>query len=152
MPLLKSELKRFLAKPRIAHIATASPHGKPRVNPIWYAYDKGCFYLTTRMGRVKGQHILKNPHVALSIANETPPYVAVCAFGIAEIVKEGRDEWLMKIASRYGEKEAKKWFPRAINQSDRVVLMIKPTRILSWHYGRGDSARQDRGESMSTKT
>jgi PPOX class probable F420-dependent enzyme len=136
----------------MAHVATASPHGKPRVNPVWYAYENGHFYFTTRMGRVKGQHILKNPNVAISIANETPPYIAVCAFGAAEVIQEGRDEWMMKIASRYGKDEAKKWFPRAANQSDRVVIVINPSRILSWHYGRGDSARQDRGGSMATKT
>ena len=152
MPFSKYELKRFLAEPRMAHIATSSTSGKPRVNPIWYAYEDGYFYFTTRTGRVKGQHIRKNPHVALSIATETNPYKAVCVFGTAEVLKEGRDEWLMKIASRYGKKEAKKWFPEVVTQPDRVVIVIKPTRILTWHYGRGDSKRQDKGETMSTAT
>jgi len=150
MPFSKSELKRFLAQPRMAHLATVSTSGKPRVNPIWYAYENGRFYFTTRMGRTKGKHITKNPHVALSIANETYPYKAVCVFGTAEVLREGRDEWLMKIASRYGKKEAKKWFPEVITQPDRVVIVIQPTGILSWHYGRGDDKRQNNGESMST--
>ncbi|HXY82466.1 MAG TPA: TIGR03618 family F420-dependent PPOX class oxidoreductase [Candidatus Saccharimonadales bacterium] len=152
MPLSKSELKRFLAEPRIAHIATTSVHGKPRVNPIWYAYEDGCFYFTTRMGRIKGRHINKNPNVALSIATEKHPYKAVCVFGTAHVLNEGRDHWLMKIASRYGKKEAKKWFPEVIAQPDRVVILVKPTRILSWHYGRGDDKRQNKGESMTTVT
>ena len=102
------------------------------------------------MGRTKGKHIAKNPHVALSVANETVPYKAVCVFGPAEVLQENRDKWLMKIASRYGKREAKKWFSEVIIQPDRVVLVIKPNRILSWHYGRGDDKRQNSGESMTT--
>jgi hypothetical protein len=88
--------------------------------------------------------------MALSIATEEQPYQAVCAFGRSEIVKENRDEWLKKIAFRYGEEEGKAWFEEVIKQADRVVLALRPERILSWHYGRDDSTRQDEGESMAT--
>ena len=120
----------------MAHLATASTKGKPRVNPIWYAYQDGVFYFTTRLGRLKGQQIKHNPAVALSIANDVHPYVAVCAFGSAEVLKENRDEWLKRISFRYGEKEGKEWLAEAVKQFDRVVIMLKPDRVLSWDYGR----------------
>jgi general stress protein 26 len=117
---------------------------------MWFKYERGVFYFTTRLHRLKGKHQERNPFMALSIGTEEQPYVAVCAFGRSEIVKENRDGWLKKIAFRYGEKEGKEWFEDVRKQPDRVVLALKPERILSWHYGRDDGTRQDEGESMAT--
>jgi PPOX class probable F420-dependent enzyme len=152
LPLSKSELNAFLNEPRLAHLATSSKSGMPRVSPIWYLYEDGSFYFTTRLGRVKGTHIQSNPRAAISIATEDQPYRAVCAFGMAEIVKDNRDKWLERISFRYGEAEGRRWLAKATKQPDRVVMVLKPERVLSWHYGQGDSARQDSGESMVTGT
>jgi PPOX class probable F420-dependent enzyme len=152
MPLSKSELNAFLDEPRMAHLATVSRSGRPRVTPIWYAYQNGAFYFTTRLGRVKGKHVQQNSRVALSIATDERPYRAVCAFGKAAILKENRDEWFERISFRYGKDEGREWVAKAIKQPDRVVMVLRPERVLSWDYGRGDSARQDKGESMATPT
>lgn len=152
MPFSKRELETFLEEPRLAHLATTSRKGKPRVNAVWYAYQDGVFYFSTRLFRVKGHHIQSNPWVAISIATDEQPYRSVCAFGKAEIVKENRDLWLERISFRYGEEDGKKWVKAAVTQPDRVVVMLKPDRILSWDYGREDNLRQDKGESMATPT
>ncbi len=152
MPMSKSELKDFLDEPRLVHLATVSRSGRPRASPIWYVYENGAFYFTTRLGRLKGKHVQQNSRAALSIATDERPYRAVCAFGKAAVVKENRDEWLEKISFRYGKEEGKRWLSGAVKQTDRVVMVLRPERILSWHYGRGDSTRQDNGESMATAT
>jgi PPOX class probable F420-dependent enzyme len=151
MPLSKTQLKRFLNETRLAHIATASIDGKPRVNPIWFVYENGSFYFTTRMGRLKGRHIQQNSHVALSVASDKRPYRAVCAFGTALLLRDGRDEWLRKIGFRYGKREGKPWLLEALKQPDRVVIAVKPDQLLSWDYSQGDAERQGRGVSMVTK-
>ena len=148
----KSELKNFLDETRLAHLATVSRSGRPRASPIWYVYENGAFYFTTRLGRLKGKHVQQNSRAALRIATDERPYRAACAFGKATVVKENRDEWLERISFRYGEEDGKTWLPSAVKQPDRVVMVLRPERILSWHYGRGDSARQDNGESMATAT
>jgi len=150
LPLSKSELEKFLNGTRLAYLATTSKSGRPRVTPMWYLYEEGCFYLTTRMGRLKGIHIKNNPWIALSIATDDRPYRAVCAFGKAKILQKNRDEWLQKISFRYGKPEGKRWLAHATKEPDRVALMLKPDRILSWHYGRDDHSRQEKGESMAT--
>jgi PPOX class probable F420-dependent enzyme len=152
LPLSKSELKSFLDETRLAHLATSPRDGRPRVSPIWYVYENGVFYFTTRLGRLKGQHIQRNPSVALSIATDERPYRAVCAFGKAKVLKENRDEWLKRISYRYGEEDGKGWLSSAVKQPDRVVIMFRPDRVLTWDYGRGDSSRQEKGESMATPT
>ena len=150
MPLTKVELNIFLNEPRMAHLATTSVHGKPRVSPIWFVYDNGCFYFTSRLGRVKSNHIRRNPNVALSVATDNRPYRAVCAWGTALPVEKDRDRWLERISTRYGEHEGREWLSEAVRQKGRVVFKLQPERIISWHYGRGDGERQDRGESMAT--
>jgi nitroimidazol reductase NimA-like FMN-containing flavoprotein (pyridoxamine 5'-phosphate oxidase superfamily) len=115
----------------MAHLATSSVDGKPRVNPIWYAYENGIFYFTTRLSRLKGHHLKENPSIALSIATEQRPYIAVCAFGYARILEENRDEWLKKIFLRYQKTGLKSWLATVVTQQDRIVVMLKPDRILS---------------------
>ena len=151
MPLEKSELTAFLSQPRMAHLATSSLDGKPRVSPIWYVYEDGAFYFTTQLDRVKGTHIQRNPHVAVSIASDDRPYRAVCAFGTARLVQKDRDKWLERISTRYGEREGREWLSEAVKQEGRVVFKLQPDRLMSWNYGRGDAERQDRGESMATR-
>jgi PPOX class probable F420-dependent enzyme len=150
LPLSKKEVEHFLDEPRMAHLATVSGSGRPRVTPIWYAYENGLFYFTTRLGRLKGKHIQQNSSVALSIATDDRPYRAVCAFGKAAVLKENRDAWLQKISFRYGREGGERWLAGALKEPDRVVMVLRPERIISWHYGRGDYTRQDKGESMAT--
>jgi len=135
----------------MAHLATISAECKPRVSPIWYVYERGCFYFTSRLGRVKSNHIQHNSHVALSIATDNRPYRAVCAFGTAQLVQKDRDEWLERISTRYGESEGKEWLSEAVKQQGRVVFKLQPDRVMSWNYGRDDAERQERGESMATE-
>ena len=152
MPLTKLELAAFLGEPRMAHLATASKTGKPRVSPIWYVYEDGCFYFTTRLRWVKGRQIQRNSHVALSVASDERPYRAVCAFGTAHLVQKDRDKWLERISTRYGEREGREWLSEAVRQKGRVLFKLQPDRIMSWDYGRGDAERQENGESMATPT
>jgi len=122
------------------------------VSPVWYTYQNGIFYYTTRLRWLKGKYVERNPAVALSIAAETQPYVAVCAFGNAQVLKENRDDWLKKISFRYGEENSKEWVAEVVKEPDRVVMMLKPDRVLSWDYGSDDWSRQVKGESMATPT
>jgi len=69
----------------------------------------------------------------------------------ADLVQKNRDEWLERIATRYGEREGREWLSVAVKQEDRVVFKIQPDRIMSWDYGRGDDERQESGESMATE-
>ena len=58
--------------------------------------------------------------------------------------------WLERIAVRYGEKQGTAWLARALAEPDRVALRLVPDLLLTWDYGKGDSRRQNAGESMRT--
>src|SRR5437773_12408927 len=104
MPLSDDELQEFLAAPRLAHFATVSDDGRPRVRPLWYEYEDGAFYFTTRMEvRYTGADVAAGSTVAISIASEDRPYRAVLARGRAEGWTANREGRLERMAERYGE-------------------------------------------------
>jgi PPOX class probable F420-dependent enzyme len=143
VPLTDDELEDFLAAPRLAHFATVSGGGRPRVRPLWYAWHDGAFYFTTRMEvRYTGADVTAGSTVAVSIASEDRPYRAVLARGTAQVWTQDREAWLERIAVRYGEAEGRAWLRRALEEPDRVVMRLVPDQLITWDYGKGDSRHQ----------
>jgi nitroimidazol reductase NimA-like FMN-containing flavoprotein (pyridoxamine 5'-phosphate oxidase superfamily) len=151
MPLEPDELDVFLAEVRLAHLATVSAGGRPSIRPVWYLWAEKAFWFTTRLeARVGGRDIAAGSEVAVSIASDQRPYRAVLARGRPEVWKDEAPAWLERIAVRYGEREGTAWLARALAEPDRVALRLVPALLLTWDYGKGDSRRQNAGESMRT--
>lgn len=153
MPLEGKELRAFLEEVHLAHWATIGPDGRPRVRPVWYLYEDGALWFTTRMeARRTGADVAAGSPVAVSIAGEDRPFRAVLAHGTPEVYEgEDRDARLERIATRYGEKEGRRWLAGARREPDRVVLRLVPETVLAWHYGTGDYGRLQRGESLRVR-
>ena len=150
MPLTPDEISELLSQPLLGHLAVVRD-GKPHVTPIWVYYDGGSFYLTTRLSRVKGKALSKNGRVAISIATNERPYRAIVVEGEARVVEKDKWELLSKISTKYGREEGERWLEYAKKEPDRVAVVVEPSRLLSWHYGRGDYRKQNEGLSMKTK-
>lgn len=149
MPLAGNELKAFLDEVRLAHWGTVGPDGAPRVRPVWYVYDEASFWFTTRLEwRRTGADIAAGSSVAVSIADDDRPYRAVLAYGTPQVWTQDRDQWLERIATRYGEAEGRRWLGGALKEPDRVVLRLVPKKVLSWHYGKGDYGRLQKKASL----
>lgn len=149
MPLEGRDLEAFLQEAHLAHFATSGSDGNPRVRPIWFCYADGAFWFTTRLqARRTGADVAKGSRVAVSIASERRPYLAVIAYGRPEVWREDTGKWLERIATRYGEAEAKRWLVGAVKEPDRVVLRLVPEKVVAWHYGKGDYTRMQRKESL----
>ncbi len=133
----------------MGHIAVIR-HGSPHVTPIWIYYEKGLFYFTTRLTRVKGRAIMKDGAVAISIATNDRPYKAIVIEGKAKVIEENKWELMRKISTKYGKDEGERWLQYSKGERDRVAMVVEPKRILSWHYGRGDYKKQNEGGSMET--
>ncbi len=86
--------------------------------------------------------------MAISIATNERPYRAVIVEGEARVVEKKKLELLGKISSKYGREEGERWLEYSKKEPDRVAIVVKPRRILSWHYGRGDYRKQNEGASM----
>jgi general stress protein 26 len=149
MPLARGELKAFLEEVRLAHWATVGPDSGPRVRPVWYLFEDGAFWFTTRLEtRRTGADVADGSPVAVSIADDDRPYRAALAFGTPNVWTEDRDRWLERIATRYGDAEGRRWLTGALKEPDRVVLRLVPEKVLAWHYGTGDYGRLQKKASL----
>jgi PPOX class probable F420-dependent enzyme len=152
VPLEGRDLAAFLSEVRLAHFATVGPDGDPRVRPVWFLYEDGAFWFTTRLEtRRTGTDLTSGSSAAVSIASEDRPYRAVIAHGRPEVWTEDRERWLERIATRYGTAEGKRWLARALKEADRVVLRMVPDKVLAWHYGKGDYIRMQKGDSLRVR-
>jgi general stress protein 26 len=149
MPLVGKDLEAFLEEQHLAHFATIGPDGKPRVRPLWFCFADGALWFTTRIeARRTGTDVVAGSPVAVSIASEGRPYRAVLAYGTPEVWGVDREDWLERIATRYGTPEGKRWLSGALKEPDRVIMRLVPDHVVAWHYGTGDYTRMQKGASM----
>jgi PPOX class probable F420-dependent enzyme len=106
----------LLAKPaRTAKLATVRPDGRPHVVPVWFDLDGDTLLFTTWHESLKASNIENDPHVAISVDDERPPFAFVLLEGIATIERAAPDleYWTTRIAARYmGEEEGRRYGER----------------------------------------
>ncbi len=142
-------MKAFLEEARLTHWATVGPDGGPSVRPVWFLYEDGALWFTTRTkARRTWADVADGSPVAVSIAREQRPFRAVLAYGTPEVWKRNRLTRLERIAVRYGESEGTRWLAGAQRESDRVLLRLVPEKVVAWNYGKGDYSRMQKGESL----
>jgi PPOX class probable F420-dependent enzyme len=136
--MTQDELEAFLAQPYIADLATVRSNGAPHVAPVWYLYEEGAFFITTRPHRAKVKHVQREPRVALSIHDPTPPYRGVVVEGRAEIVDANAPELTRRLAIRYLGLSDGSAYAEDLNRFERIVIKVVPTKIISWDYGKAE--------------
>jgi hypothetical protein len=67
------ELSTFLARPILARLATVRANGTPQIVPMWFLYEDGVMYMSTRTNAAKVKHFKKNPHVAVVVDEMVAP-------------------------------------------------------------------------------
>jgi len=82
--------------------------------------------------RRTGADVANGSPVAVSIANEDRPYLAVIVYGRPEVwKKKDTRSWRQRIATRYGEAEGMRWLSGALKEPDRVVLRLVPEKAVA---------------------
>ena len=112
-----------------AHLATLMQDGSPHVAPVWVDHDGDIVLVNTAVGRVKHRNIIRDPRVAISIADHNNPYERVEIRGrIISQSREGADEHIDKLANKY---TGAKKYQRTSPNEKRIILKIEPLRISS---------------------
>lgn len=123
---LTEEQAAFFRKPNFAALATIRPDGTPHVSPVWVDYDGAHVLFNTAEGRAKWKHIERDPRVTLSAWNGDDPYGYVEVTGTAELVSEGADEHINKMAKKYIDQDVYPWKgPGEV----RVIVRVTPERV-----------------------
>jgi PPOX class probable F420-dependent enzyme len=110
-----------------ASLVDLRPDGSPHVTPVWVDYDGEHVLVNSAYGRCKVRNIQRDPRVALDVLpaeNQQAGYVSVS--GTAELVDEGADEHIDKLAKKYlGVDE----YPYRSPGEKRVIIRIRPERV-----------------------
>lgn len=128
------QLRDFLSKPFLMHIATVTPEGYPHVTPVWFEYDGGVFKISTTRERKKTRNLLRSPKTGFSIAQPNLPYAAVVGYGDATVADDSSGTLLRRLAHKYLPTEkADRYFQELMEAGgSRIILTIKPGWMLSW--------------------
>jgi PPOX class probable F420-dependent enzyme len=132
------DVHSFLARQRVAHLATVSPDGKPHVVPVTFAYDGKHIWIALDEKRKSVQpmqlqrvrNIQANPHVALLVdryGEDWNKLAWVRVDGTARILLRGKAHnaavrWLRRKYTQY----------RKMRIETRPVIEIAVERMVQW--------------------
>jgi PPOX class probable F420-dependent enzyme len=122
MPLSADDVA-LLEETQLAHLATVSPDGRPQVTPVWIDTDGEAVLFNTAKGRVKHRNIENNPWVAISVADRNDFYRTLWVRGRAEVIEDGADEHIDKLAKKYLGADTYPW--RKPDET-RVIVRVVP--------------------------
>jgi PPOX class probable F420-dependent enzyme len=128
----KDEMSAFLARPIIARIATVRANGSPQIVPMWFLYEDGVMYMSTRTYAAKVKHLQTNPRAAVVVDEMVAPMKnkVVTIEGTVEVLTTGVKETTTKIYHKYVgvEGSTSPQAQQSIN-TPRVILKITPKKI-----------------------
>ena len=129
------ELEEFLTQTRIfAKVGTTNHDGWPYVNPVWYEYDAGAFYIITKELAGLTQNLRRDPRCAILVENPEPPYKRVLVLGQAEFIDEDWIERGRRMVLRYLGEAGLDYF-EATRNLPRVTIRVNPVKVTSWNGG-----------------
>jgi len=126
---LPQNVLKLIEDKNFAHLATLLHDGAPHVAPVWVDHDGNTILVNTAIGRVKQKNILKDPRVALSIAEQNNPYNRVEIRGrVISQTRDGADAHIDKLANKY---TGTKTYQKSSPNEKRIIIKIEPLHISS---------------------
>lgn len=129
MTTLTDAQKELLQKPNYGVLGTVRPDGTPQLTTVWVDAEDGYVLVNTAEGRAKERYVRRDPRVSLYVRDENDPYKWVSITGPAELVSEGADEHIDKLAKKYLGEDRYPWHTA---DEQRVILRIEPERIIGY--------------------
>ena len=131
--LSQSEVDEFLSEPRVSHLVTVRPDGRPHVAPVWFIWQEGHALAMVGEEAVKVGNLRRNPAASLSIASQDRPYRYVVLEGEGDVTKENLAQVVQDICLRYDGPERGPVYAQELLSQDRMTLIdIRVDRVISW--------------------
>ena len=139
MPLSKDEIDELLRQPNIAIVATVGADGQPHAVPTWYEYGDGEVVFHTGLRSRKYRNLRHNDRVSICVDTKTPPYKAIVIYGRAVSEVGTDDDRRRRMAINYLGEHVGSRYADSLRGTRVVIVRVKPDKITSWDYGRGDN-------------
>jgi PPOX class probable F420-dependent enzyme len=130
MATLTDKQAQLLRDKNFGSFATLNIDGSPTVTPVWVDWDGEYVLVNTLRARAKPRQVAHDPRVEIAVFNHENPYQHVRIAGRAELVDEGAEEHIDKLAKKYVGEDTYPW--RAPGDR-RVIIRIKPERVADYN-------------------
>jgi len=119
----------ILQSPALAYMATLGPNGEPQVSAVWFLWDGTHLLFAFNKKRQKYRNLLRDPRVAIAVADLANPYRALEIRGTVVRMDEDPDFHFINAASqKYTNRDAT---PEERGEAqERVVIVVKPERVI----------------------
>ena len=102
MSVMTAEVRRLVARPNYAHIATLMPDGAPHSVPVWIDLEGDNLAILTGPGSRKARNLKRDPRLAISIVDVDQPYASALIRGQVVEFLEGPGEELLRVSTNEG--------------------------------------------------
>ena len=123
---LTESQRAFLENSFAGTITDLRPDGSPHTTVVWVDVDDEGVSFNTAYGRAKPRYIDRDPRVSLTVVDPDNAYRWISVSGTAELVNEGADEQIDRLAKKYLGKDT---YPFRAEGERRVTVRITPSRV-----------------------
>jgi PPOX class probable F420-dependent enzyme len=116
--------KRFLDEPFVGVASTIRDDGSPHSTVVWVDQEDGYVEFNTARGRAKPRYLERDPRATVTVVDPQNPYRWMSVTGHAELVDEGADRHIDRLAKKYLGKDEYPW-----DKDGRVTVRITPEKV-----------------------
>jgi len=132
--MTEAEYKAFLLTgTRTAKVATMRANGLPHVKPVWFTLDGDDLLFTTNESYVIMRHLRRDPHIALTVDDQEPPYGFVIVEGTTTLSDNLDDlvRWATVNGQRYVGVDRAEEFGKRNGVPGEFLVRVTPSKIIA---------------------
>jgi PPOX class probable F420-dependent enzyme len=118
-----------LLSAQVGVLGTIGTSGRPQLSATWFLAEGETVKISLNTARQKVKNLQADPKVSFLILDPGNPYKYVELRGDAEITPDDDYEFAAKVGAKYGGADLR---DRDQPGDSRVVVAIKPTRVVAW--------------------
>jgi PPOX class probable F420-dependent enzyme len=108
-------------------VTTLMPDGSPHSTVVWVDREDGQLQFNTARGRIKARNLERDPRVSVAVVDPANPFEKTLVVrGRAELVDEGADEHIDRLARKYTGQERYPWRQPG---ERRVTVRVVPEKV-----------------------
>ena len=129
MSIIPEQSLELLQSTALAYMATIGPKGEPQVSAVWFTWDGTHLLFALNKKRQKYRNLLREPRVAIAIADPANPYRALEIRGtVARIDEDPNYRFINAASQKYLNRDATS--EETGPAEERVVIIVEPERVI----------------------
>jgi PPOX class probable F420-dependent enzyme len=129
MSIIPEHSLDLLQSTALAYLATIGPKGEPQVSAVWFTWDGSHLLFALNKKRQKYRNLLREPRVAIALADPANPYRALEIRGhVARIEADPTFRFINAASQKYLNRDATS--AETGPAEERVVIIVEPERVI----------------------